>query len=126
MTGLHVGHARIRLNRSVRGQDHLLDADVTVAEILKRADYATRFFGKWGIGTLRRASSRSRFSTVRATKPNACRLWHRWSALIPNISLISLSPAAHHCFDGQVRPRFSVSEATIAGCLKELAVGSMF
>ena len=51
MTGLHMGHARIRLNRSVRGQDHLLDEDVTVAEVLKRADYATGFFGKWGIGT---------------------------------------------------------------------------
>lgn len=51
MTGLHMGHARIRLNRSVRGQDHLLDEDVTVAEILKQADYATGFFGKWGIGT---------------------------------------------------------------------------
>jgi arylsulfatase A-like enzyme len=51
MTGLHMGHARIRLNRSVRGQDHLLDADVTVAEVLQRAEYATGFFGKWGIGT---------------------------------------------------------------------------
>jgi len=50
MTGLHMGHARIRLNRSVRGQEHLLDEDVTVAEVLKRAGYATGFFGKWGIG----------------------------------------------------------------------------
>ncbi len=51
MTGQHMGHARIRLNRSVRGQEHLLDEDVTVAEVLKRAGYATGFFGKWGIGT---------------------------------------------------------------------------
>ncbi len=51
MTGLHMGHARVRLNRSVRGQEHLLDEDVTVAEVLKRAGYATGFFGKWGIGT---------------------------------------------------------------------------
>ena len=51
MTGLHMGHARIRLNCSVRGQDHLLDEDVTVAEVLKRAGYATAMAGKWGIGT---------------------------------------------------------------------------
>jgi arylsulfatase A-like enzyme len=50
MTGLHMGHCRIRHNRSVRGQDHLLDEDVTVAEVLKRAGYATAFVGKWGIG----------------------------------------------------------------------------
>ena len=51
ITGKHMGHARVRLNRSVRGQDHLLDADVTVAEVLKEAGYATAFVGKWGIGT---------------------------------------------------------------------------
>jgi len=51
ITGKHMGHARIRLNRSVRGQDHLLDEDVTVAEVLKQAGYATAFCGKWGIGT---------------------------------------------------------------------------
>ncbi|MBN1911437.1 MAG: sulfatase-like hydrolase/transferase, partial [Pirellulales bacterium] len=50
MTGLHMGHARVRLNRSVRGQEHLLDEDVTVAEVLKQAGYATGFVGKWGIG----------------------------------------------------------------------------
>lgn len=51
MTGKHMGHARIRLNRSVRGQDHLEAEDVTVAEVLKQAGYATGFCGKWGIGT---------------------------------------------------------------------------
>jgi arylsulfatase A-like enzyme len=51
ITGKHMGHARIRLNRSVRGQDHLLDKDVTVAEVLKQAGYTTAFCGKWGIGT---------------------------------------------------------------------------
>ena len=50
MTGLHTGHAAIRRNQSARGQDHLMDQDVTIAEILKRAGYATGFFGKWGIG----------------------------------------------------------------------------
>lgn len=50
MTGLHTGHAPIRRNRSARGQDHLYPEDVTIAENLKRAGYATGFFGKWGIG----------------------------------------------------------------------------
>ena len=50
MTGLHTGHAPIRDNRSARGQDHLADSDITIAEVLKRSGYATGFFGKWGIG----------------------------------------------------------------------------
>lgn len=50
MTGMHMGHCRIRKNRSVRGQDHLLDKDVTIAEVLKMGGYATGFIGKWGIG----------------------------------------------------------------------------
>ena len=50
MTGMHMGHCRIRANSSVRGQDHLLSEDVTVAEVLKGAGYTTAFIGKWGIG----------------------------------------------------------------------------
>jgi arylsulfatase A-like enzyme len=50
MTGMHPGHCRIRLNRSARGQDHLLDEDITVAEVLHEAGYRTGFVGKWGIG----------------------------------------------------------------------------
>lgn len=50
MTGMHMGHCRIRKNRSVRGQDHLLAEDITIAEVLKQADYTTGFIGKWGIG----------------------------------------------------------------------------
>ncbi len=50
VTGMHMGHSRIRANRSVRGQDHLLNEDITFAEVLKEAGYTTGFIGKWGIG----------------------------------------------------------------------------
>ncbi|MCE5278315.1 MAG: arylsulfatase [Planctomycetaceae bacterium] len=50
MTGMHMGHCRIRTNASARGQDHLETADVTIAQTLKAAGYATCMVGKWGIG----------------------------------------------------------------------------
>jgi arylsulfatase A-like enzyme len=50
LTGMHMGHCRIRCNRSFRGQDHLEAEDVTIAEVLKQAGYATGMFGKWGVG----------------------------------------------------------------------------
>jgi arylsulfatase A-like enzyme len=46
MTGVHTGHARIRGNNLVP----LRPGDVTVAEVLKQAGYATGIFGKWGLG----------------------------------------------------------------------------
>ncbi|UCH36678.1 MAG: arylsulfatase [Armatimonadota bacterium] len=46
MTGLHTGHARVRGNARVP----LLPEDVTVAEVLKSAGYATGIVGKWGLG----------------------------------------------------------------------------
>ncbi len=50
MTGLHTGHSAVRINSSARGQDNLLDSDLTIAEVLKTAGYTTAFTGKWGIG----------------------------------------------------------------------------
>ncbi len=50
MQGKHLGHSRIRLNNSVRGQDHLIDQDITIAEMLKKGGYNTGFVGKWGMG----------------------------------------------------------------------------
>lgn len=46
MTGLHTGHCRVRGN----GPGQLQPGDVTVAEVLKGAGYATACIGKWGIG----------------------------------------------------------------------------
>jgi len=52
MTGKHTGHATIRGNSSLRtkGRVSLLDSDVTIAELLKEAGYATGASGKWGMG----------------------------------------------------------------------------
>ncbi len=47
MTGLHTGHTPVRNNGLNR---HLYPEDVTIAEVLKRAGYATGGFGKWGLG----------------------------------------------------------------------------
>jgi len=46
MTGMHTGHCRVRTN----GNEKLTDADVTVAQVLKKAGYATGCIGKWGVG----------------------------------------------------------------------------
>jgi arylsulfatase A-like enzyme len=47
MTGKHLGHASVRTNP---GGVPIRPDDVTIAEVLKRAGYATGGFGKWGLG----------------------------------------------------------------------------
>jgi arylsulfatase A-like enzyme len=49
MTGKHMGHTSVRSNP---GGVPLLPGDITVAEVLKKAGYATGMFGKWGLGDL--------------------------------------------------------------------------
>jgi arylsulfatase A len=52
MTGLHCGHCPVRGNFEVapEGQLPLPSEAMTVAEVLKRANYATACAGKWGMG----------------------------------------------------------------------------
>ncbi|MBT5187665.1 MAG: arylsulfatase [Kordiimonadaceae bacterium] len=47
MTGQHAGHTPIRSNGP---RDIIADSEVTIAEVLKEAGYATGGFGKWGLG----------------------------------------------------------------------------
>jgi arylsulfatase A-like enzyme len=46
MTGLHTGHGFIRGNAKL----NLRPEDITVAEVVENAGYATGLFGKWGLG----------------------------------------------------------------------------
>ena len=52
MTGQHTGHTRIRGNHGQTGLARvpLKASDVTVAEVMKSAGYATAIAGKWGLG----------------------------------------------------------------------------
>ena len=55
MTGQHTGHTRVRGNSTIKGgvgpqrRLPLRPEDVTVAECLKQAGYATAIVGKWGL-----------------------------------------------------------------------------
>ncbi|MBN1442168.1 MAG: sulfatase-like hydrolase/transferase, partial [Planctomycetes bacterium] len=52
MTGLHMGHTHVRGNAGGRdlSAQSLRAEDTTVAEVLKKAGYATALCGKWGLG----------------------------------------------------------------------------
>lgn len=54
MTGMHMGHTSVRSNP---GGVPLLESDITVAEVLKKAGYTNGLFGKWGLGDISTAST---------------------------------------------------------------------
>lgn len=51
-TGMHTGHSYIRGNKEMKpeGQEPIPDGITTLAELMKKAGYATGAFGKWGLG----------------------------------------------------------------------------
>lgn len=54
MTGRHLGHATVRDNmqrgKGLESQPPMEPGTVTVAQLLKKAGYATAIVGKWGLG----------------------------------------------------------------------------
>ena len=64
MTGKHPGHAFVRSNKAMKlpaevterygmefgGQQPIPDAELTIAEVLRKNGYATAAIGKWGLG----------------------------------------------------------------------------
>jgi arylsulfatase A-like enzyme len=54
MTGMHMGHTRVRGNAGGRNMEAqmLRKDDVTVARVLQQTGYTTGLIGKWGLGEL--------------------------------------------------------------------------
>lgn len=52
LTGMHTGHTVVRGNKEIQpeGQYPIPDNTYTLAEAMKKADYTTGAFGKWGLG----------------------------------------------------------------------------
>lgn len=64
MTGLHTGHAQVRGNKQIGGEEGwrlgstqggqwpLQEGTATLAKVLRETGYVTGAFGKWGLGTV--------------------------------------------------------------------------
>ncbi len=50
MTGRHTGHCSVRSNSREATNHDLRPAESTIAEVMKKAGYATAAIGKWGLG----------------------------------------------------------------------------
>ncbi|RMF89629.1 MAG: hypothetical protein D6741_17745 [Planctomycetota bacterium] len=50
MTGLHTGHSRCRVNGGGGRHPEIAEEDITLADMLQKAGYATAMIGKWSLG----------------------------------------------------------------------------
>ena len=60
MTGYHTGHSYIRTNTGLPPDKPLRKEDITIAEVLKDANYSTALIGKWHLGSIDSTGSPNR------------------------------------------------------------------
>ena len=90
MTGYHTGHAQVRDNKQVGGEEGwklgstiggqwpLAEGTFTVAHLFKKAGYATGAFGKWGLGAPGSASEPLKMGFDRFYGFNCQRMAHHY------------------------------------------------
>ena len=95
LTGKHLGHATVRDNLQrgpgLEGQHPMEPGTVTVAQLLKKAGYATAIVGKWGLGMPERSQQPAGF---RLRSPLWISLPGDGPHVLPTVPLARQSPGA--------------------------------